>query len=306
VPGAVDAPLVQAMVAAEERIIERAHAGEFGDDVRGFDRERRLPGFQNDLLTPEKCEPAFAEFLDQVIVPAVEDLLQEPVRCSWLLLLTAGAGYPTGVPLHRDHTETGQSGELETIEQYRMKNSLFMAPLLPDDRFLFVVPGSHRRRATAAEVAASTSLGPCAADKVPGMIRLEMQPGDVLYHHTDLLHQGHNPTGLPRWTLISSHWVDSMPMHKIEVQNRAEICAPGFIQAQPPRLRAAMERYMQAYERQQQQPDPPSAQLAASPGGLSPHVRDLVDLLAREPIDVQQDVLRLVRIFLETLRRNQR
>ncbi|MBT7067097.1 MAG: hypothetical protein HN919_12390 [Verrucomicrobia bacterium] len=245
--GAVHDDLVVAMIGAIERIINRALDGEFGDTFRWIGREQKVPGFMNDLLTAEKYDPAIGEFLEQVIVPDIESLLGEPVRLSWLLLLTAGAGNPAGVPLHRDNNESGGVNEKELIERFQMKNCLFMAPLLPDDRFLQIVPGSHLRLATEQEIAAARALRPCAVDQVEGMTTIEMQPGDVLYHHTNLLHQGLNPSGSPRWTLLSGLWAASMPLLDIEQQDHALVGVHGFKDVLPERCRAAVERYLEAF-----------------------------------------------------------
>lgn len=248
VRNAVDDDLVQALVAAIERIIDRALAGEFGDSVRWIHEEHRLPHFLSNLLAPDKYDPAFGEFLENIILPSIDSLLNTPVWCSWLMALTGGADYPYSLQLHRDNNEVGGPDEMDLIEQFRMKQCYFQAPLLPDDRFLQVVPGSHLRRPTEAEKAAATRLHASSSEDVPGLTTIELQPGDVVYRHTNLLHQGFNPDGRPRWTLVSGLWADTLPIPKVEEKHYAELNIPGFVDALPSRLQASVMRYLGAYE----------------------------------------------------------
>ena len=98
----IDDTLIGSMVDAVERIIDRALDGEFENAFRWVDRDQRVPDFVNDLLTPQKYDPVFGEFLNTVTLPYVEKLLGCPVRCSWLMMLSSGAGHPYGVALHRE------------------------------------------------------------------------------------------------------------------------------------------------------------------------------------------------------------
>ena len=87
--------------------------------------------------------------------------------------------------------------------------------------------GSHLRAATDAEVAASEPGWD--GEQLPGLTTLTLQPGDVVYRHTDMLHRGWNPNGELRWTLISSVWAAEMPMLDIEKQDYSTLSEPGFI-----------------------------------------------------------------------------
>ena len=85
------------------------------------------------------------------------------------------------------------------------------APLLPADSFLEIVPGSHIRPETTAEVAAAREGGgfPWAASagekrEMPGAVRLALEPGDIAYYNSNLWHRGYNPEGRPRWTMHCS------------------------------------------------------------------------------------------------------
>lgn len=246
VRGALDDALVGSMVDAIERIMDRAQRGEFGDSFRWIDRENRVPDFVNDLLTPCKYDPAFGALFDSVVLPYTEGLLGRPIRCSWLLMLSSGAGNAYGVALHRDNCALGVPEENELIERFRGKQAYFQAPLLPGDRFLQLVPGSHLRPATDLEISAAQPAGD--AGDPPGLVTIELEPGDIVYRHTNTLHRGHNPDGVMRRTLVSSMWAASMPLLDIERQDHAGLCDPDFVQGLPDRCRRSVERYLEAYE----------------------------------------------------------
>lgn len=241
---------IQSAVEAAEDMLDRAIAGEFGDQFRWTDREQRVPAFVNDLLSAGKYAPAYGELLDSVMLPFTESLLQKSVRCSWLLMLTSGAGQPYSVPLHRDNNEMGGSDESALLDQYNMNQCYFQAPLLPGDRFLQVVPGSHLRLPTDREI--TVACGTEGSVDIPGLKTIELQPGDVVYRQTNLIHQGWNPGGLRRWTLVSGFWWENLSMQAIEEQDFALISAPGFIDSLPPLCQTAAKRYLQAYEQKSQ------------------------------------------------------
>ena len=243
---ALDGALVKALVDAVVRIIDRAVEGEFDPAFRWIDQEKRLPDVMNDLLGPQKYDPVFGQFFDNVTLPFVETLLDTRVRCSWLTLFTSAANNPYSTPLHRDNNGMGCPDERELLKQYHMQQCYFQAPLLADDGFLQVVPCSHQRAATEAEIAASA----CGWDgeQLPGLITVELSPGDVVYRHTNMLHRGWNPKGLPRWTLISSLWAAGVPMLEIERQDHGALCGPGFLDRLSPRLRTSVQRYLEAFQ----------------------------------------------------------
>jgi len=246
VRNAADPQQIQAAVAAVEDTIDRAEAGEFGDQFRWNDQEQRVPAFVSDFFSAGKYYPAYGELLDSVMLPFTESLLNKPVRCSWLLMLTAGGGYPYSVPLHRDNSELGGANENDMLEMHRMNLCYFQAPLLPDDRFLQVVPGSHLRHATEKEVTVARSN--LADIDVPGLTTIELQPGDIVYRNTNLIHQGWNPEGVPRWTLVSGLWSADLPIQEIELQDFELVSTPDFINGLPPHCQQAVKRYVQAYE----------------------------------------------------------
>jgi ectoine hydroxylase-related dioxygenase (phytanoyl-CoA dioxygenase family) len=247
---AADPEQVESAVEAVNDILDRADSGEFGDQFRWTDQAQRVPAFASDFLSAGKYYPAFGELLASVMLPFTESLLGKPVRCSWLLMLTAGAGQPYSVPLHRDNSELGGADEQDLLGLYRMNQCYFQAPLLANDRFLQVVPGSHLRPATETEVAVARSNTPDI--EVPGLETIELQPGDIVYRNTNLIHQGWNPKGMPRWTLVSGFWAADLPLQEIERQDFELVNTPGFIKSLPSHCRVAVQRYLQACEQGKQ------------------------------------------------------
>ena len=246
VRNAIDDDLVASLLFAVERIIDRALGGDSSTEIRWIDEERRMPDMMNDLLSPGKYGPAFGLLFDTVTLPFVESLLGVPVRCSWLSLFPSGAGHPYSTPLHRDNNPGG-SEEIQLLERHRMRQCYFQAPLTPEDRFLQVVPGSHLRAASEAEIAASAPGWD--GEQLPGLTTVTLEPGDVVYRHTDMLHRGWNPKGTLRWTLISSLWAAAMPILDIEKQDHETLSEPGFIGTLSPRLQSSVQRYLEAFER---------------------------------------------------------
>jgi ectoine hydroxylase-related dioxygenase (phytanoyl-CoA dioxygenase family) len=242
---AIDQRLVDELVAAVERILDRAMLGEF-EAFRWIDQTRRIPDFMNDLLGPDKYDPVFGQLFDSITLPFIESLLRKPVRCSWLSLFPSGAGRPYSTPLHRDNNVMGGPQEQELLDRYRQQQCYFQVPLMPNDRFLQVIPGSHLRPASTAEIAAGEPGDD--SEELPGLVTIEVQPGDVVYRHTDMLHRGWNPNGLARRTLISSLWAEGMPLLAIERQDHEALSTPGFLDRLAPGLKNSVERYLRAFE----------------------------------------------------------
>lgn len=240
----VDQGIIQDCAAAVEAILDRAAAGEFGPDFRWIHEAARLPTPEDDLLAPEKFAPAFGQLLE-TLLPFVENILQKPVRCSWLMQLSGGAEVPYAVPLHRDDSMVGGPDEFAQINRFAMNQTYFQAPLLRNDKFLQVVPRSHLRVATDVEAAAAMSAE--ATQDVPDLLTIELQPGDVVFRHANLLHQGWNPQGLPRWTLVSALWASDTPLLDSERKYFDVLNDAAHRERFPPRLRASVQHYLNAF-----------------------------------------------------------
>ena len=128
----------------------------------------------------------------------------------------------------------------------------FNAPLFPD-RYLMIVPGSHLRPTTAAE---RDVLAHAAAGDMPGQLAVELEPGDVVFYYPNLLHRGFNPNGAFRWTMHHAFVSAAAPVCRHERGQEAWIGQTSYLESLPPRVRSAMQRYLDAV------PEGPSPNLA--------------------------------------------
>lgn len=246
VRNAIPPESVDRLIVAITRILGSALAGEFETELKWIDRDGRIPHFLSDLIGPEKYDPAFGEFLSEVTLPIMEQLIGADIRTSWMMLLTGGAGHPYSVALHRDNSAVDRPNEQELLDRYDNRQCYFQAALLPDS-FLETVPGSHRRLATPQEIAATHSTTFCSADDVPGLITIDLNPGDVIFRSTNLLHQGKNINGASRWTLVSASWADALPIVPVEQDDYRLVSNEEFVAQLPLKLRQSVERYLLAH-----------------------------------------------------------
>jgi len=227
-------------------ILDKASKGESAT-FHWINKEEKIPAFINDLLSPSKYHPIFCEILNTVMLPFTESLLQKAVRCSWLLLLTGGSRTSYAASLHRDNSKLGIPEEKEILRSHHMNLSYFQAPLLPHDHFLQVVPRSHMRLATEVEIGVAQTIE--GSIDVPGLITIELEPGDVIYRQTNLIHQGWNPQGKLRRTLVSGLWADTMPIQEIELRDYEALTTSGFIASLPGLCQTTVKRYVDKYEK---------------------------------------------------------
>ena len=242
---AFDSDRVQSLAHAVERILDRALASEFSDPpFKWIDQERRLPDCIPDLFHPDKYDAAFGEWFDAEIIPRAEGLLDAPVRCSWLTLFSSGSGYHYGTPWHRDHCDMDGPAEVPVLQRDLLRQCFVHAPLLPEDRFLQIVPASHTRTATEAE---TTACGLEGKGEMPGQFTIELDPGDIAIRHGNLIHRGWNPDGKPRQSLISSFWWADVPVWSNEASDRQAMLSPGHLDRMPPLTRTCFHRYLEAF-----------------------------------------------------------
>eukprot|EP01051_Picozoa_sp_SAG22_P020030 SAG22_NODE_3894_length_1480_cov_1.296886_1_plen_348_part_00 len=185
-----------------------------GPGLQWIDREKEFPTRTSNMLWPDKYEPAFGDWLEDLWdhLHAVIDHGGSGVRNSLFGMLSSGAGVPYEQHWHHD----GESAELGKITpgNWDVRRSLAMAghsvqinaPLLPHDHFLQLVPASHLRPSTTDELAAglyTEQLG-LTPGPMPGGVTVELEPGDIVYYNSQFWHRGWNPEGLDRWTLHCS------------------------------------------------------------------------------------------------------
>jgi hypothetical protein len=243
---AMDKERVQFLSESIDEVLEQAHHQSGGADFQWINEAARIPSFISGLLGMRHYQPAFGEFLDEVAIPFIEELLESPVRCGWMMMLSAGGGVPYEISLHRDNSAIGDPEE-ERAAIARLENGscYLQAALYPDD-FLYVVPGSHARVATKEELKGAELEQDFTG--IAGIVKIALEPGDVIFRHTNTLHGGYNPQGLPRRTLVSGLWAEALPMLDIERQDHALIGEAGFVERLPGRCRSAAERYLARHD----------------------------------------------------------
>jgi hypothetical protein len=239
---AYNADRVKSLIAGVERLLDRALAGEC--EIRWIDRERRLPNRIGNMLHPDKYDAAFAEWLDADIIPAIEAILESPIRHSLFGMLASGSGQPYSNPWHRDLCRPGDPNEAVVLRREIARHVQFNAPLHPGDHFLQIVPGSHARPSTAAEM---TVFRENPNDEMPGQMTVELEPGDIVYYNANLWHRGFNLDGVLRWSMHTAFWRADVPVWAHESGQHEAMLTPGHLERMPPVTRLSIQRYLDVY-----------------------------------------------------------
>ena len=243
-PNALSTDRVQWLIDAVNRFLDRAIAGQFSEPFKWVDEALRIPARVSNLLTPEEYDPVFGEWFDADMIPTVEAIFEAPTRCSWLTMLASGGGHHYRTIWHRDYCHIDSPAEVPVIERDLLRHCSFQAPLEPDDRFLQVVPGSHARAATEEEV---TVCGKNKNSDMPGQITIELEPGDLVFRHGNILHRGFNPEGKLRRTLFAGFWREDAPVWWEDCADREAMLTPGHLDRMPPRTQMSIRRYLDAF-----------------------------------------------------------
>ncbi len=232
---------VQALRGAVEGLVERALAGQC--EVRWIDRERGIPERTSHLLHPDKFDPAYAEWLDQDLAPHLEALVGS-VRHSLFGMLAGGGEQPYRQAWHRDLGKPGDPDEAGFLQRFHGRSVQFNAPLLPGDHFLNIVPASHLRASTPAEIEAAKAGDQA---QMPEALVVEVEPGDIVYYNANLWHRGWNPEGGMRWSLHCAFWRAEYPVMKHEHGQREALLTPGHLERFPGQARHIIQRYLDRY-----------------------------------------------------------
>ena len=158
-------------------------------------------------------------------------------------MLAAGGGQPYTQKWHRDLCRPGDADETAYLRRHEGSSVQFNAPLVPGDRFLHIVPGSHRRASTAAEIEASRSE----AGEMPDALVVGLEPGDIAYYNANLWHRGWNPEGRKRWTLHCAFWSAGATVMQHEHGQREPLTRLGHLEQMPPVIRKYIQRYLDCY-----------------------------------------------------------
>jgi len=238
---AFSAQRVEALRTGVERLVARARAGQV--ELRWIDQERGFPERISHLLHPDKFDPAYAEWLDQDLAPHLEALVG-PVRHSLFGMLAGGGGKPYLQAWHRDLGKPGDADEAGFLQRFHGRSVQFNAPLQQGDHFLNIVPASHLRASTTAEIEASKA-GERA--QMPEALVVEVEPGDIVYYNANLWHRGWNPEGALRWSLHCAFWQEQYPVMQHEHGQREGLLVPGHLERFPGRARQVVQRYLDRY-----------------------------------------------------------
>jgi hypothetical protein len=254
--GAFSKQRIASLVDGVNRIIDAALAGKC--EIAWIDREKRLPNRISNMLAPDKYQEAFGRWLDEDLHPQIEKLLGAPPRHSLFGMLAGGGGKKYLQAWHRDLGKPGAPDEVAYMTRFHGKFVQFNAPIQPRDRFLNIVPASHNRASTPAEVAASKAgegLGereaveklPVEGGPMPGAITVELEPGDITFYDANLWHRGWNTAGDRRWTMHSAFWRSDLQVMAHEHGQRDALLTPGHLDRLPPTTRQYIQRYLDAY-----------------------------------------------------------
>lgn len=240
--GAFTENRIRALVSGVNRLMDKALAGQC--KIGWIDAEKRLPARIGHMLHPDKYDRAFAEWLDEDLAPQIETLCGGPPRHSLFGMLASGGGQAYLQGWHRDIAKPGAPDEVEFLRHHHGRFVQFNAPLLPGDKFLNIVPASHLRASTPAEIQASAAKE---NPQMPGAMVVEVEPGDIAYYNANLWHRGWNPTGANRWTMHSAFWKTEYPVMKHEYGQREAMLTPGHLDQIPSVTRSYIQRYLDAY-----------------------------------------------------------
>ena len=228
---------------AVEHLVLRAR--DCACQLRWLDEAAGVPDRISHMLHPDRYEPAFGAWLDEDVVDDLEGLLGGPARHSLFGMLASGAGRPYRLAWHRDLGKPGAPDEAEYLRRHHGRFIQLNAPILAADPFLHVVPGSHLRASTAAQIAVAAAG--VDAPPMPGAVVVALEPGDVLYYDANLWHRGWNPEGAMRWSLHAAFWRAECPVMAHEHGQREALAAPGHLERLPARSRALVRRYLYNY-----------------------------------------------------------
>jgi ectoine hydroxylase-related dioxygenase (phytanoyl-CoA dioxygenase family) len=237
---AFDASRIAALQAAVDAVIERGLAGQI--ELEWLDRDGGVPQRISHLLHPDKYAAVFGAWLAEDLAGPLEAILGAPARHSLFGMLSGGAGQTYRQRWHRDLARPGDPGEEDLLHRFHGICVQFNAPLLAGDRFLEVVPSSHRRASLPAEIEAAAAEG----GQMPGGVALALEPGDIVYYNANLWHRGWNPKGMQRRTLHCAFWRASYPVMQHEYGQADALGEVDHLAALPPRARFLVQRYLDA------------------------------------------------------------
>jgi len=190
----------------------------------------------NEITRPELFDPALINALGSEKVDDVLSGVIEAPRAWGLKILWAPQKADYDLIWHRDVND-----KLEPVIPFkdpRNDHVQFNAALEYDDSFI-VIPKSHRRPLNEDEL----SMRRTGTGTLPGQLRVELDPGDIVFMDAHAFHRGQAPAGAPRLSLhfsVQAQWVPLRPWG--EPEHFAWITSDEFISQLNPRLQPYYER----------------------------------------------------------------
>jgi ectoine hydroxylase-related dioxygenase (phytanoyl-CoA dioxygenase family) len=185
-----------------------------GDAISSFRAKTKHYYFH--LLTNELFIPIQEVFHRPEILHAIGRILGAPLIINNASLFAAEPGTSYKLGWHRDVIQIPQD-EIDEGAIYnpdRFHNSVQINLPLYDDETLWVVPGSHHRRNTAAEAEAfsgSKHYAPIHAE-MPGGIKVTIRPGQAVLYNNTIIHRGYHPAFVvPRRSLHMGYHCAAKP-----------------------------------------------------------------------------------------------
>ena len=236
---------VKALRMAVIRMIDRGLAGDC--QLKWIDADSRLPARTEHMLHPDKYDPAWAEWLAEDLVFYIDALVSGPARHSLFGMLAGGGRKSYSQAWHRDMGRPGVPIEETFLARFKGQFVQFNAPLVSGDCFLQIVPGSHLRASTEAELRVAQNGGSAAADGMPGTLTVELEPGDIAFYNPNLWHRGFNPEGRKRWTMHCAFWKAEYTVMSHEYGQREALMTDGHIERMPENVAEYVRRYLAKY-----------------------------------------------------------
>ena len=208
VDDAADPDMLVEMRQAMRRVADKLRSGvvvEYDDRVE-INGEGSEPHIVTCLMAPEFGEKVFSEYLvSEPVQKYARLIVGDRQRLGWIggFASVEIAGYHCG--WHRDTSgkDRGLGGEeeMEVLRTHR-KNMLKFHMALEPDPCLWIVPGSHLRLRTEAELELLAAGG---TGELAGAVHIDLRPGQTVFWNSNTLHRGLAPEGMTeRWSLTGS------------------------------------------------------------------------------------------------------
>ena len=242
--GALSQTDIQAYQTAIDRILHKCRVeGLHADHLRYIDGERDDIWGVNNIFHPSIREQALVDALAHPqILDVIKALIGERLRYHLCTLLVSSERKPYHINWHRDSAPDGEV-PLETLLS-RLRSHVQLNGALYDDETLYIVPGSHRRELTDTERAV---LQQTPKAEMPNQLTVKLEPSDIVFYNSSLLHKGYNPIDAKRQTLHYAVVVAppaNKPANPQSPTSQEWLNDPAFLNNLPPRLKPLFDNWL--------------------------------------------------------------